>query len=78
MGADAICVGGGWTPSVVPEVEGLLETTAGSVCTIQLPTDRHDLWEKVWRSCSNVPFSSQELTIHRSSLLKGSQFGHMV
>lgn len=38
---------GGWTPGVIPEVEGLLETTAGSVVTIQLPEDRQDLWEKV-------------------------------
>jgi sarcosine oxidase/L-pipecolate oxidase len=38
---------GGWTPGVVPEVDGLLETTAGSVITIQLPKDRQDLWEKV-------------------------------
>lgn len=40
---------GGWTPSVVPEVEGILETTAGSVITIQLPKDRGDLWSKVKR-----------------------------
>jgi sarcosine oxidase/L-pipecolate oxidase len=38
---------GGWTPGVVPEVDGILETTAGSVITIQLPQDRQDLWEKV-------------------------------
>jgi sarcosine oxidase/L-pipecolate oxidase len=40
-------VGGGRTPSVLPEVAGLLETTAGSVCTISLPKDRTDLWDKV-------------------------------
>ena len=38
---------GGWTPSLIPETEGLLETTAGSVVTIELPKDRVDLWNKV-------------------------------
>ncbi|KAI1637768.1 FAD dependent oxidoreductase [Biscogniauxia mediterranea] len=45
--ADLIVVaGGGWTPSLLPEVKDLLETTAGSVVTIQLPRDRPDLWER--------------------------------
>ncbi|WVQ67993.1 uncharacterized protein L199_006199 [Kwoniella botswanensis] len=45
--ADVVIVaGGGWTPSIVPEVESLLETTAGSVVTITLPQDRQDLWDK--------------------------------
>ena len=39
--------GGGWTPGILPEVAGILETTAGSVCTISLPEERPDLWEKV-------------------------------
>ncbi|KAI9730745.1 MAG: hypothetical protein M1834_005714 [Cirrosporium novae-zelandiae] len=30
---------GGWTPSLVPEMDGLCETTAGSVATIQIPRD---------------------------------------
>lgn len=38
---------GGWTPGVIPEVEGLLQTTAGSVVTIQLPPERKDLWHRV-------------------------------
>lgn len=38
---------GGWTPGVIPELESILETTAGSVVTIQLPGDRRDLWDKV-------------------------------
>lgn len=55
--ADITFLGGGWTPSVVPEVDGLLETTAGSVCTIQLPKERHDLWEKVCLyPCSKIMF----------------------
>ncbi|WWC89608.1 uncharacterized protein L201_004533 [Kwoniella dendrophila CBS 6074] len=41
-----VVAGGGWTPGIVPEVENLLETTAGSVVTIQLPKDRPDLWDK--------------------------------
>ncbi|KAI5919583.1 FAD dependent oxidoreductase [Camillea tinctor] len=45
--ADLIVVaGGGWTPSLLPEVKDLLETTAGSVATIQLPKERTDLWER--------------------------------
>lgn len=38
--------GGGWTPSILPEVEGKLQTTAGSVATVKLPEDRKDLWDK--------------------------------
>ncbi|OTA56649.1 FAD dependent oxidoreductase [Hypoxylon sp. EC38] len=45
--ADLVVVaGGGWTPSLIPEVQGLLETTAGSVANIQIPKNRLDLWEK--------------------------------
>lgn len=38
---------GGWTPGVIPEVDGMLQTTAGSVITFQLPKDRDNLWKKV-------------------------------
>lgn len=45
--ADLVIVAaGGWTLSLVPEVDTILETTAGSVISIQLPKDRPDLWEK--------------------------------
>ncbi|ORY27903.1 FAD dependent oxidoreductase [Naematelia encephala] len=37
---------GGWTASIVPAAVGLLETTAGSVCFVDLPEDRPDLREK--------------------------------
>ncbi|KAF2122990.1 FAD dependent oxidoreductase [Lophiotrema nucula] len=37
---------GGWTPGIIPDVEGVLETTAGSVVTIDLPKSRQDLWDK--------------------------------
>ncbi|KAI8961324.1 FAD dependent oxidoreductase [Daldinia sp. FL1419] len=41
-----VVAGGGWTPSLIPEVQGLLETTAGSVANIQIPKDRSDLWDR--------------------------------
>lgn len=47
--ADLIIVAcGGWTPSLIPEVEPLLETTGGSVLAVQLPpqNERPDLWAK--------------------------------
>lgn len=45
--ADLVIVAaGGWTPSLVPQADRLLETTAGSVVTIALPESRPDLWEK--------------------------------
>jgi sarcosine oxidase / L-pipecolate oxidase len=37
---------GGWTPSLLPSVDDLLETTAGSVLAIRLPEHRRDLWDK--------------------------------
>ncbi|KAI0874595.1 FAD dependent oxidoreductase [Hypoxylon argillaceum] len=41
-----VVAGGGWTAGLLPEADGLIETTAGSVVTIQLPKDRPDLWER--------------------------------
>ncbi|KAI8630188.1 FAD dependent oxidoreductase [Xylariaceae sp. FL1651] len=41
-----VVAGGGWTAGLLPEAENLIETTAGSVATIQLPKDRPDLWER--------------------------------
>ncbi|KAK5630861.1 hypothetical protein RRF57_006576 [Xylaria bambusicola] len=41
-----VVAGGGWTAGLLPEADGLIETTAGSVATIQLPKDRQDLWER--------------------------------
>lgn len=39
---------GGWTPSLIPQVRPILETTAGSVAFIQLPpaSSRPDLWDR--------------------------------
>ena len=45
-GTDAFDTGGGWTPSLLPETSDLLETTAGSVFTIQIPEHRRDLWDR--------------------------------
>lgn len=45
--ADLVIVsGGGWTPGLVPETEGLLETTAGSVATIHIPENRPELRQR--------------------------------
>ncbi|KAF7194289.1 L-pipecolate oxidase [Pseudocercospora fuligena] len=45
--ADFVLVAcGGWTPSLVPETEEILETTAGSVLSIKIPKERKDLWSK--------------------------------
>jgi sarcosine oxidase/L-pipecolate oxidase len=58
---------GGWTPSLLPQVSNLLETTAGSVISVQLPADRTDLWAKYspenfpvwsWRMGSYEPHKS--------------------
>ncbi|KAG4432739.1 hypothetical protein IFR05_011769 [Cadophora sp. M221] len=44
--ADLVCVaGGGWTPTLVPELDNLCETTAGSVCSYQIPRDS-PLWDR--------------------------------
>ncbi|KZF23931.1 FAD dependent oxidoreductase [Xylona heveae TC161] len=34
-----IVAAGGWTPTLVPELDGLCETTAGTVVMVQLPVD---------------------------------------
>ncbi|KAI0490856.1 FAD dependent oxidoreductase [Xylaria cf. heliscus] len=41
-----VVAGGGWTAGLLPEAAGLIETTAGSVATIQIPKERPDLWER--------------------------------
>ncbi|KAJ3575080.1 hypothetical protein NPX13_g4152 [Xylaria arbuscula] len=41
-----VVAGGGWSAGLLPEANALIETTAGSVATIQLPKDRPDLWER--------------------------------
>ncbi|KAI7482658.1 nucleotide-binding domain-containing protein [Hortaea werneckii] len=66
--ADLVIVAcGGWTPSIVPATERLLETTSGSVLSIRLPRDRQDLWEKYspdnfpvwdWKSSGYIPFQN--------------------
>jgi sarcosine oxidase/L-pipecolate oxidase len=46
--ADMVIVaGGGWTPTLIPEVRDLLETTAGSIATITLDKNTMpSLWDK--------------------------------
>jgi sarcosine oxidase/L-pipecolate oxidase len=47
-----IVAGGGWTPTIVPELDGLCETTAGSVFFYQIPR-KSPLWDRfAW---SNFP-----------------------
>ncbi|KAI1745848.1 FAD dependent oxidoreductase [Xylaria scruposa] len=48
-----VVAGGGWTAGLLPEASGLIETTAGSVATIQIPHDRPDLWDRF--SSENFP-----------------------
>ncbi|EKV04227.1 putative sarcosine oxidase [Penicillium digitatum] len=71
--ADLVIVAaGGWTPSIVPEVADLLQTTAGSVVKIQLPpqNERPDLWKKY--SSSEFPCWSWRLT---GKKLQGTEVG---
>ncbi|KAJ0106978.1 L-pipecolate oxidase [Diaporthe amygdali] len=45
--ADVLVVAcGGWTPSLLPELSHLLETTAGSVATIKIPKSNVELWDR--------------------------------
>ncbi|KAK5031947.1 hypothetical protein LTS07_004568 [Exophiala sideris] len=37
---------GGWTPSLIPELDGLCETTSGSVTIFQLPQGNQPLWDR--------------------------------
>lgn len=41
-----VVAAGGWTPSLVPQADRLLEATAGSIVIFQLPEQRKDLWDK--------------------------------
>ncbi|XHG05768.1 hypothetical protein AWENTII_008981 [Aspergillus wentii] len=71
--ADLVIVAaGGWTPSIIPEITDLLQTTAGSVAKIQLPpqTERPDLWKKY--SSSEFPCWSWRLT---GSTMQGTEVG---
>lgn len=66
--ADLVIIAcGGWTPSLLPEVEQLLETTSGSVLSIRIPQHRQDLWLKYsperfpvwgWKADGYVPFET--------------------
>jgi len=47
-----IVAGGGWTPTIVPEMDALCETTGGSVCFYQIPKTS-PLWARF--SAENFP-----------------------
>lgn len=66
-GALTIVACGGWTPSLIPQAEKLLETTSGSVLSIRLPEHRKDLWDKYspenfpvwdWNMSTYIPHKS--------------------
>ena len=54
---------GGCTPSLLQEIESLVETTAGSVLSIPLPKDREDLWDKY--SPDNFPVWSWRMNSYK-------------
>lgn len=49
----AIMACGGWTPSLVPQLDGICETTGGSVSIFQLPAENKELWDRF--APSNFP-----------------------
>lgn len=73
--ADLVIVAtGGWTPSLVPESDRLLETTAGSIVMIKLPKDRQDLWAKY--DPANFPVWSWKMEDYaRSGTSTGGLYG---
>jgi sarcosine oxidase/L-pipecolate oxidase len=45
--ADLVIIAcGGWTPTILPETSRSLETTAGSVVTVQIPRENKVLWDR--------------------------------
>lgn len=67
---------GGWTPSLVPELDGLCETTGGSVAMFQLPPGDTHLWNRfgpesfpTWK----YVFSSFQPSSLRPSIFSGNQ-----
>lgn len=72
--ADFVVVAcGGWTPSLIPQVDRLLETTSGSVLSVQLPHDRHDLWDKY--SEENFPVWSWNMGSYTPHTSVGGLYG---
>jgi sarcosine oxidase/L-pipecolate oxidase len=64
---------GGWTPSLLPQVSDLLETTAGSVLSIRLPANRPDLWAKY--SPENFPVWSWRMDSYEPHQSIGGLYG---
>ncbi|KAF1345107.1 FAD dependent oxidoreductase [Delphinella strobiligena] len=63
---------GGWTPSLIPFTSHILETTAGSILTIQLPATRPDLWAKY--SPANFPVWSWRTASHPGATSNGGLY----
>lgn len=63
---------GGWTPSLVPQANQILETTAGSILTFQLPPSRPDLWTKY--SPQNFPVWSWKMGGYSGSTSNGGLY----
>ncbi|KAH3669509.1 hypothetical protein OGAPHI_001630 [Ogataea philodendri] len=59
LGDRVLLACGGWNTSLLPELEGLVQSTFGSVGILQLPPDRKDLWSKF--DSQNFPVWSWEM-----------------
>ncbi|GAB7354658.1 hypothetical protein MBLNU459_g5087t2 [Dothideomycetes sp. NU459] len=68
-----IVAAGGWTPSLVPQVDHLLEATAGSIVMFQLPKHRADLWDKY--DPKNFPVWSWKMDAYRPGTSTGGLYG---
>lgn len=64
---------GGWTPSLVPQAEKLLETTSGSVLAMRLPKHRKDLWDKY--SPENFPVWDWNMSTYAPHKSLGGIYG---
>ncbi|KAJ9619297.1 hypothetical protein H2203_008626 [Taxawa tesnikishii (nom. ined.)] len=64
---------GGWTPSLLPEADRLLEATAGSIVTIQIPRERQDLWDRY--SPANFPVWSWKMAAYKPDTSTGGLYG---
>lgn len=72
--ADLVLIAcGGWTPSLLPQSETILETTSGSVLSIQLPANRPDLWDKY--SSKNFPVWSWNMSGYKPNSTIGGLYG---
>lgn len=68
-----VVAAGGWTPSLVPQADRLLETTAGSIVIFQLPKERKDLWDKY--DPERFPVWSWKMDTYRPGTSTGGLYG---